>query len=311
MGTWGYGPFENDVASDWIECEFNGSDESLSMALEGMCFEEQIAAAAVIVSLRGHPPEGGTTERIRELARRAPVPEPLVLLAREKLSALLHDPEFLELMGEEDGPGEFCESVQDLLEKLSLAPKAPGLAAVNGPSPNAGDMKALEKKAWDIALKHAEENIRRDAGSDGDVTPAAGDLIGIPLAGGDFALAVLLSTGVLDDLENMPDFFTGLMAITDKKQSQAEEPEVTDPGDLNFVDARSVLMGPVRLGEWPVICSGIPVRPIQQDLESRSGVALSSLLDSFEGAIVLQDYVNHLHGRPTSFAGPSYGNLFD
>ena len=145
--------------------------------------------------------------------------------------------------------GEFCAVVQDLVRRLSLDPKAPGPIAKKPYSLSAEDMESLERSI--------DEDFRLELGSVEKVTPAAGDLIGIPLAGGDFALAVLLTAECIGPSPGFPEFWGGVLAIADVMKSQVGEPNDLDPTALRIVKATGAMLGPMRLGEWPVLRAGV------------------------------------------------------
>jgi hypothetical protein len=136
MGAWGYGPFENDDAMDFVgDLETTTGTGHLSTILslieddrneyvEAPESSSAIAAAEVVAALRGHPHPGLPEDVTRWVAQQAGSYEGLAHDALRAVGRIAESSELRELWEEADGFPSWQESIVDLIGRLRADPVA-------------------------------------------------------------------------------------------------------------------------------------------------------------------------------------------
>ena len=133
MGSWGTGPFQNDIAGDFawavtdggglaaIEDAFDHVLEADDEDLEAPAAEEAIAAAAILARLRDGVPLPEEKDIEAWIAREQPlVSDALIAKGREALRRIMTEPsELLELWQEVEGFPAFQACINELLRRLN------------------------------------------------------------------------------------------------------------------------------------------------------------------------------------------------
>ncbi|MBL4770994.1 MAG: DUF4259 domain-containing protein [Planctomycetes bacterium] len=258
MGHWGFGPFENDLALDWVGDllaageGFVEATLNVGEAIDVDRSDDWIAAAEVVATLRGHQAEGLPLEVKAWCGGRGHPASRLVQRAKFVISGLLNSDEYREMAGELNTPAEFCAVLVDLLARLDKPPRVG-----THPKPSKPTQGAVVREGRLLPFNHP--SMEEQLGLKGSIETSQGDVIGIPIGSGALALAVAIE---VDDMG-------ARLVIMNQCVQPGEVPSDSQLHHGNMLAADDVSTGWVRSGRWPILRRDWPVEPIWQELQNR------------------------------------------
>lgn len=129
METWGYGAFENDAGSDLLHDlkQAKGTkllkDAFTSVAPGGWDSDDcqsAVAAAEIVAAMRRAPSKDLPKEAIAWVQQQAqPVPDPLVVQARDLVRGVMTKSELKEIWEESGNAGPWVDAMKDLQQRLA------------------------------------------------------------------------------------------------------------------------------------------------------------------------------------------------
>ncbi|WP_262028276.1 DUF4259 domain-containing protein [Microvirga sp. Mcv34] len=132
MGAWGFGPFDNDEAGDWLSYFDDQGLGAVRWAIEAVSDQDYlevtegsmaIAAAAMLAALCDGNEDGIPREKPRELQRIKQEEKSYEILKQPAVQALdrvlAPDSEIVELWSETDKFSEWKQSVLDIQRRLT------------------------------------------------------------------------------------------------------------------------------------------------------------------------------------------------